>query len=101
MFFEAFVKEASVFDRGLKGEGEFAVTGGVLEVEALENAGCDGERGAEASEPVDCDRAVIGGMRFCRLWLEVFADSGDGRVRLSVGISSAAGMGRPLPAATN
>lgn len=82
MFFEAFVKEANVFDRGLNGEDECAGPGGELGVEALENAGCDGERVAEASEAVECDREDIGGIRFWRFWLEGFADSGDmGRVR--------------------
>lgn len=103
MFFEAFVREAKVFDRGRKGEDECAGAGeGELGEEALENAGCDGESVADASEAVECDREDIGGIMFWRLWLEGFADSGDsGRVRSSEGISSAAGMGRPLPAATN
>lgn len=48
------------------------------------------------------EREVIGTVKFCRLLFEACGESEErGLVRSSEGISSAAGMGRPLPAATN
>lgn len=34
--------------------------------EGREKAGCEGERWEEASEAFDCDRDVMGTVRFCR-----------------------------------
>jgi hypothetical protein len=101
-FFKEVVREANVFDRGRKGDDEGAGEVGGEEVPALENARCAGESFAEASEAAEWDREDIGTIRLCRLWLEVCGESGDmGLVNSSGGISSAAGMGRPLPAATS
>jgi hypothetical protein len=61
MFFAADARDASVFDRGLKGGDA-----GVL-VGTLENAGCDGERVVETSDPAECDREDIGTVRLCKL----------------------------------
>jgi hypothetical protein len=86
------VSDARVFDRGRKGDECVGVVG----------AGCDGERAGEVSDAADWDRPEMGTIRFWIFWEEVCADSGDrGLVNSSWGISSAAGMGRPLPAATS
>ncbi len=64
MFFDAFVRDARVFDRGRNGEDECAAAGETgLDEEALANAGCDGESVAEASEAVECDREFMGGIK--------------------------------------
>lgn len=71
-------------------------------MDAFEKAGCDGESVADASDAAECEREDIGTIKFCKLWLDACGESTDkGWVRSSVGISSGAGMGRPLPAATS
>lgn len=97
------VKEASVLDRGRNGEDGNVRAGDVgPDEEPLEKAGCDGDNVAEASDAADCEREDIGGMRFCRFWCEGCAESGDRDLFESWGgISSAGGIGSPLPAATN
>lgn len=96
------MREARVLDRGRKGdecEGGAAI--GEVGEEELK-AGCEGERFAEASEALEWLREVIGAIKFCKLGFEAFGDSkARGTVRSSEGISSAAGIGRPRPAATN
>jgi hypothetical protein len=68
----------------------------------LEKAGCDGESVADASEAAEWDLDEIGTVKFCKFWVEVCGESGGiGLDNSSSGISSAAGIGRPLPAATN
>lgn len=95
-FFEEVVSEANVLERGRK-----RVEDCVGEPEE-ENAGCEGERVVEVSDAADCDRPYMGTIRFCMIWVDAWAEPDDsGRVKSSCGISSAAGMGRPLPAATN
>ena len=102
-FFDDVVSDARVFDRGRKGEEDCEGEAGGGEVgDAPENAGWDGERVAEASEAAECDRDFIGTIKLCRLWFEAWGESGErGLVSSSGGISSAAGIGSPLPTATN
>ena len=57
------VSDASVFDRGRKGDDECVGDVGVLG-EGSENAGCDGEIVAEVSDAADCDRPDIGTIKF-------------------------------------
>ena len=67
-----------------------------------ENAGWEGDRVAEASEAYECDREDMGTMRFCKFGLDDLGDSaGKCLSGVSGGTSSAAGIGSPLPAATN
>lgn len=94
-FFED-VRDASVFDRGRKGEEDTGEAGAVDD--ALLNAGCEGDR-LEASEPTDCDRDVIGTMRFWMFGFVVSASLGFGSK--PSGISSALGMGMPRAAANS
>lgn len=61
------VKDASVFDRGLKGD---ECTGEVGGEDAFENAGCDGERVVEASDAAEWERDDIGTVKLCRLWFD-------------------------------
>lgn len=95
------VKEASVFARLLKNgeDGEAAIgdEGG-----GKENAGCVGDRFIDLSELADCDRVVMGTVR----WLMLRSDDRGldsaleaDRSGSSGGISSEGGMGRPLTAA--
>ena len=51
-FLEEVVNEASVFDRGRKGDEDCVADVGELG-EGRENAGCDGERVAEVSDAAD------------------------------------------------
>lgn len=46
-------------------------------LEGSENAGCDGERAAEASEDADWDRDEIGAVKFWRFGSDVWGDSGE------------------------
>ena len=100
-FLEEVVSDAKVFDRGRKGDVEWAADVGELG-EGSENPGCEGDIVAEVSDAADCDRPEIGTIRFWMFWVEACGESGEsGLVHSSCGISSAAGMGRPLPAATS
>jgi hypothetical protein len=68
--------------------------------EGKEKAGWDGDR--FMSEDCECDRDEMGTMRFCKFGVEDRGDpAGVGLPGSSGGISSAAGIGRPLAAATN
>jgi hypothetical protein len=102
VFLEEVVREARVLDLGRNGE-ELCTTGGAGEVgDGTENAGCEGERVVEVSEEADSDLPAIGTIRFCKLGFEAFSGSVDkARMRPSGGISSAAGIGIPRPAATS
>lgn len=76
--------------------------GELIGADALEGlkAGCDGERFSVMSELYDCDRAVIGTVR----WLISLArvlDCEAFRTGSSGGISSAGGRGNPCARATN
>jgi hypothetical protein len=83
MFFAADARDASVFDRGLKGDADCTGDAGVL-VGVLENAGCDGERVAETSDPAECDREDIGTVKLCKLWFDGCGELiRKGRVRSS------------------
>jgi hypothetical protein len=52
-FFEEVVREANVLDRGRKGDDECVGDVGGDAAAAFENAGCAGERVAEASEAAE------------------------------------------------
>lgn len=88
-------------DRGRKGDddGGDEAMGEFREEDA--KAGCEGDSVVEASEAADWDLDVMGTMRFCTFESEVGVGSVDKVFVSSGGISSAAGIGRPLPAATN
>lgn len=96
------VREASILVRGRNGDAD--CTAGVLE-EGLAGSGdvAGGtESVAERSEATVCDREPIGTIKFGRFGSDAWGDSDErGAAGSSSGISSAAGMGRPLPAATN
>jgi hypothetical protein len=95
-FLEEVVRDARVFDRGRKGD-EWGGDVGVEPGEDRLNAGWDGERLVGVSEAADCDCPAIG---FCIFCVEPCGESKlEGFISSSWGISSAAGMGRPLPAA--
>jgi hypothetical protein len=100
--FEEVVREATVLDLGRKGE-LLGAGGGADEVgDGTENAGCDGERFDDTSEEAECDLPAIGTMRFCMFEFVIYPDSMDSdRIIPSGGISSAAGIGIPRPAATS
>lgn len=66
---EEVVRDARVLDRGRNGEADGGEAG-VGELALAENAGCDGDRFAEASEAAECDREDMGTIRFWRLWFE-------------------------------
>jgi hypothetical protein len=93
----AFVRDASVLDRGRNGDECGAEELGV----AIEKAGWEGERLVEASDAAEWLREEIGTIRLCRFWLEACGESGEIGVLIPSGIASGAGMGSPLPAATN
>jgi hypothetical protein len=69
LFLDDVVNEARVFARlrknGEDGEAAIGEEGG-----GRENAGCDGERFIDLSDVADCDRAVIGTVR----WLMLISD---------------------------
>lgn len=93
-FLEDVVRDASILARGRKGDPgwEFADGAGL---DGSENVGCDGERVEVAVEGVVC-----GGT--CAFKPPGASESDEmGLGEYSRGISSAAGIGRPLPAATN
>lgn len=99
VFFEEVVREAKVLDLGRKGDVDCAAAGEVGE--GTEKAGCDGERVPETSEEAESDLPPMGTMRLCIL-LDGLAGSAETTpANPSGGISSAAGMGSPLPAATS
>lgn len=95
------VREAKVFDRGLNGEDDcgFGELRGDVG-EGRENAGCEGDK--FMSDDCECDRDDIGTIRFWRFGVDDLGDpAGVPFSGSSGGTSSAAGMGRPLAAATN
>lgn len=96
--FEEVVREANVFERGRKGDDD---CGGEDATWAVGEAGWEEESAVEASDAADCDLPDMGTVSPCRFEFEACGDSGDMVFVSSAGISSAAGIGRPLPAATS
>jgi hypothetical protein len=101
-FLEEVVRDDNILVRGRKEEVDWLA--GVLE------DGLDGSPGvvagtarlADVSEAADGDREEIGGIKLCRFGSEPCGESDEGgTVGSSSGISFAAGIGRPLPAATS
>lgn len=92
------MRDARVLDRGRNGEENGPVDG--LTGEGRENTGWDGERAEEVSDAAEWLREVMGTVRLLILLAELRGESGErGRIVSSGGISSAAGIGRPLAAA--
>ncbi len=101
---DVFARDATVLALGRwKGNDECEDEVGAGETgDWLERAAWEGGKGVEASEAAEGDLEDIGTVKFCRLKLEPSAElGGKGLVSSSRGISSAAGIGRPLAAATN
>ena len=88
------VRDAKVFDRGRKGEEDTGDTGAVEE--KLLSVGCEGDR-LDESEPTDCDRDVIGTIKFCTLGLATSTSPRLGNRPSAT--SSLLGIGRPRAAA--
>lgn len=76
---EDVVSEANVLDRGRKGEDDWAGEEGSGDAgEANGNAALDGERAVETSDAGEDDLSGAGTASFCKFWLDVCGDAGDG-----------------------